>query len=82
MDSITIDIEKIKNFPKYHLTILTEVITDLSRIYQEERGIMYSDIINLIIRKEYKGKVYNLLLLWCNYKIRCGETILNPHEFL
>ena len=48
----------------------------VSYIINGRREIMYSDIINLIIRKGYIGKKYNLLILWCNYKIRIGKTFV------
>ncbi len=37
---------------------------------------MYSDIINLMNKKEYMGKIYNQLILWCNYKIRLGKIYI------
>ncbi len=37
---------------------------------------MYSDIINLIIREGYVKENYKQIILWCNYKIRLGETFV------
>ena len=50
------------------------MVQNLKKIINGERKIMYSDIINLIIRKGYIGEDYNQLLLWCNYKIRLGKS--------
>jgi len=65
--------QKIKNIPEKNSTILKEILDKLNRIIKGKRRIMYSDIINLIIREGLNGESYNNLIIWCNYKIRIGE---------
>ncbi|MFX0104970.1 MAG: hypothetical protein ACFE75_05730 [Candidatus Hodarchaeota archaeon] len=69
--------EKIKRNPLNNFEILKIIATKLSKIIRGKRNIMYSDIINLIIREGYIGKKYDQLILWCNYKIRLGETYVD-----
>jgi len=68
--------EPIKNIPIYNIDLLKEIQRKLNEIFQGKREIMYSDIINLIIREGKAGENYNELILWCNYKIRLGETFV------
>lgn len=68
--------EHIKNIPIYNIDLLREIQRKLNKIFQGKREIMYSDIINLIIREDKVGENYNNLILWCNYKIRLGETFV------
>ena len=65
--------QKFKNIPEKNSTILKEILDKLNRIIQGKRRIMYSDIINLILREGHIGESYNNLIIWCNYKIRIGE---------
>ncbi|MHA2282959.1 MAG: hypothetical protein ACXAC5_19130 [Promethearchaeota archaeon] len=68
-----------KNFvsiPINNIALLKEIKNKLKTIFQGKREIMYSDIINLIIRDGKVGNEYNELILWCNYKIRLGETFV------
>ena len=76
MSKIPNNIEKIKEISTRNCEILEKIMNKLKRIINGRREIMYSDIINLIIRKGYIGKKYNLLILWCNYKIRIGKTFV------
>ena len=73
-----IGIEKIKNFPDNNPTFLREVICRLDNIIKGKRRIMYSDIINLILREGHKDEISKELILWCNYKIRSGELFVCP----
>ncbi len=68
--------EKIKEIPFSNVEILENLINKLNKILKGKREIMYSDIINLIIREDYFGEGYKQLILWCNYKIRLGETFV------
>ena len=74
------DIERIRDFPKSNLELLNSILNYLKGIIKGKRKIMYSDIINHIIRKGYKGEEYNQLILWCNYKIRVGEIFIDFRE--
>ena len=73
MTLIQKNIEEIKNFPKENFVLLNEILNRLKQNLKEKREIMYSDIINLIIRKGDTEEKFNQLLLWCNYKMRLGE---------
>jgi len=68
--------QSIRNIPKNNIDLLEEIKNKLSQIFKGKREIMYSDIINLIIREGKVGENYNNLILWCNYKIRLGETFV------
>ena len=66
----------IKIIPINNIELLQEIKNKLDKIFRGRRKIMYSDIINLIIREGKIGDSYNELILWCNYKIRLGETFV------
>lgn len=66
----------IKIIPINNIELLQEIKSKLDKKFQGRREIMYSDIINLIIREGKIGDEYNELILWCNYKIRLGETFV------
>ena len=76
MDDLNNKIEKIKNITDKNTDLLRDILRNLKEIINGKRKIMYSDIINLIIRNDYLGEDYNQLLLWCNYKIRIGEVFV------
>ena len=56
-----------------HLDLLEIIFKKINLIIKGKREIMYSDIINLIARENYSGKLYNEIILWCNYNIRQGK---------
>lgn len=68
--------EHFLSIPIKNIELLEEIKNKLSKIFEGKRELMYSDIINLIIREGKVGNGYNELILWCNYKIRLGETFL------
>ncbi|MFX0136743.1 MAG: hypothetical protein ACFFDN_24110 [Candidatus Hodarchaeota archaeon] len=76
MTQIPVNLENIKKIPHSNYEILEDIIKKLSKIINGKRDIMYSDIINLIIREGHIGEKYSQLILWCNYKIRLGETFV------
>ncbi len=69
--------KNIKVTPINNIELLQEIKDKLEKIFQGRRKIMYSDIINLIIREGKVGENYNNLILWCNYKIRLGEIFVD-----
>ena len=77
MEELKREIEKIKTYNANNFPLLEEIIYNIKDKIQGRRKIMYSDIINNIIRKGHQGDEYNKILLWCNYKIRYGEHYLN-----
>ncbi|MHA1915929.1 MAG: hypothetical protein ACW990_02525 [Promethearchaeota archaeon] len=66
----------ITDIPLNNYELLGDIMNKLNQILNSRREIMYSDIINLIIREGKLGKSYNELIRWCNYKIRLGETFV------
>jgi len=56
-----------------HLDVLENLFKNVNQIIKGKRDVMYSDIINIIARKNYSGKLYNEIILWCNYNIRQGK---------
>ena len=68
--------KSIKIIPNSNIELLQEIKIKLDKVFQGRREIMYSDIINLIIREGKIGDQYIELILWCNYKIRLGETFV------
>ncbi len=73
MSQIPRNIEKIKSYPIKNGKTLEMIIRKLKQIINGKREIMYSDIINLIIREGCFGEEYKQLIIWCNYKIRLGN---------
>ncbi|MFW9990404.1 MAG: hypothetical protein ACFFC3_17315 [Candidatus Odinarchaeota archaeon] len=76
MSQIPRNIEKINNYPIRNGKTLEKIIRRLNQILGGKREIMYSDIINLIVREGYIGEEYKQLIIWCNYKIRLGKFYL------
>ena len=57
------NINNIEQSPYYHKVMFKKIIKDLMKIIRGCRKIMYSDIINLIIRDGHKRKEDNLLII-------------------
>ncbi len=70
-------IEKIKKIPHMNCELIDILKKKINKIINGKRNIMYSDVINLIIREGYDGENYKQIIVWCNYKIRLGETFLD-----
>ncbi len=66
-----------------HLDLLEKIFKNINQIIKGKRDVMYSDIINLIARENCSGKLYNEIILWCNYNIRQGKYFaIIPNLFL
>jgi hypothetical protein len=78
MDSLYLKVHRVKELPESYVIILKELIKIINRSIQGKREIMYSDIINLIVREGYNGEIYNHLIIWCNFNIKSGNCIINP----
>ena len=70
------NIDKIEKISTNNWEVLEIIIKKIEKKIKGRRRIMYSDVINLILREDYKGENYNRLILWCNYKIRLGKTYI------
>ncbi|MBD3341730.1 MAG: hypothetical protein GF353_21675 [Candidatus Lokiarchaeota archaeon] len=69
-------ISEIKNFDKNHLDHINNIIGKLEKLLGKKRRLMYSDIINFIIREGYKDELADQIILWCNYKIRFEDPFI------
>ena len=77
MNSVYLKVERVKELPESYVIILKELIKIINRTIQGKREIMYADIINLILREDYNGEIYNHLIIWCNFNIKSGNYIIN-----
>lgn len=69
--------KEIKDFPKIHSYFLKRMMIKINKIIDGKRRIMYSDLINLIIREGIKDEISKQLILWCNYKMKFGEIFVD-----
>ncbi len=76
MNQTSDNLDKIKNLSTSNCQILENIIETLKKKIRGRRRLMYSDVINLIIREGHIGDMYSKLILWCNYKIRLGKTYI------
>ena len=74
MSNTSKNIENIKKISTRNHQTLDDIMKRLKQIIKGKRDIMYSDIINFVIRKGYLGEQYRQIILWCNYKIRLGKS--------
>ena len=68
---------KLDSIPYQNLILYNEIFQKAVKMISNKRPIMYSDIINIIIREKLYGKYYTDLILWCNYNIKKGKFIIN-----
>jgi hypothetical protein len=69
-----------RNIRPSHHVLLKKIIQEIDQSLKGKRNIMYSDIINLIIKKDYRGKEFNEIIIWCNYRIKQGKyDLVNEH---
>ena len=76
MSKNTVDLKVIKDFPNNHPYFLKNIMIQLNKMINGKRGIMYSDIINLMVREGIKDDISKQLILWCNYKMKFGEIFV------
>ena len=77
MSEIAETLKFIENIPRRNKDILNDLCKQLKEIFKDNRPIMYSDIINVIIRKKFYGECYNQLIVWCNYHIKKGNYLID-----
>lgn len=70
-------IKDIDHIDQRYNDILKEIYEEINQIIKGKREIMYSDIINLVIRKQCEGDIYNQIIIWCNYNIKQGKYLVN-----
>ena len=69
--------KEIEDYYHQHLEKLREIHIELKKIISNKRQITYSDIINYLIKQDYRGEIYTQIILWCNYNIRKGNFFLD-----
>lgn len=77
MSKVSNSLEKIKKITSNNCDLLIDIIKTIKKKIKSKREVMYSDVINLIIREGYIGEQYSQLILWCTYNIRLGKTYLD-----
>ena len=76
MNRISNSVEKIKQVPYSNFETLEDLTKKITKIIKGQREIMFSDIINFILRENCFGESYKQIILWCNYNIRLGRTFI------
>ena len=56
--------------------VLKEIYKEVNQNINGKREVMYSDIINFLMRNQIKGEIYNQIIIWCNYNIRQGNYLV------
>lgn len=68
---------KLDSIPHQNLFLYDRIFQKAVKMISNKRPIMYSDIINIIIKEKLEGKYYTDLILWCNFNIRKGNFIVS-----
>ena len=76
MSQIQNQTKEVQNITSSHHVLIKSILKEIDRSIRGKRKILYSDIINLIMREDNRGKMYNEIILWCNYNIRQGKYIV------
>jgi len=69
-------IKDIDNIAQRYNDILKEIYKKINQTIKGKREIMHSDIINFLMRNQYKGEIYNQIIIWCNYNIKQGNYLV------
>jgi len=73
MSELTKIFKKIKESPQINSDLLKQICRKVKLKLNGIREVMYSDIINIIVRESYIGEDFNQLIIWCNYNIKNGK---------
>lgn len=65
------------DFYHQHYETLQKIKIKIIEIIRDKRQITYSDIINFIIKENFKSQIYTQIIVWCNYNIRKGNFIID-----
>ena len=65
------------NFYHQHCEVLQKIKIKILKKIRDKRQITYSDIINFIIKDNYKSDIYTQIIVWCNINIRKGNFIID-----
>lgn len=73
MSQIIKNSKEIEDIYNKHLDVLRKIYSKLKVLLKNKRQISYSDIVNYIIKQNYKSEIYTQIIVWCNYNIRKGN---------
>ena len=73
MSELTKIFKKIKESPQINSDLLKQICRKVKLKLNGIREVMYSDIINIIVRESYIGEDFYQLIIWCNYNIKNGK---------
>ncbi len=76
MTQIHTKIKVTDNIVQRYNDVLKEIYKKINQNISGKREIMYSDIINFLMRNQYKGEIYNQIIIWCNYNIKQGNYLV------
>jgi len=76
MAQIHTKIKFIDNIAQRYNDVLKDIYNKINQTINGKREIMYSDIINFLTRNQYKGEIYNQIIIWCNYNIKQGNYLV------
>jgi len=76
MAQIHTKIKAIDNIVQRYNDVLKDIFNKINQTINGKREIMYSDIITFLTRNQYKGEVYNQIIIWCNYHIKQGNYFI------
>ena len=75
MSQIQNQSKKIQYVLSSHHNSIKWNLKETDQSIRRKRKMIYSDIINIIIREDNRGKLFNEIILWCNYKIEQGSIM-------
>ena len=55
-----------QNITSSHHNLIKRILKETDQSIRGKRKILYSDIINIVIREDYRGKMYNEIVFWGN----------------
>ena len=62
MSQIQNHTKEAQNITSSHLDLIKKILKETDQSIRGKKKMVYSDIINLVIREDYKGKMYNEIL--------------------
>ena len=69
-------IKAIDNIAQKYNDVLKEIYKKINQTIKGKREIMYTDFIIFLTRNQYKGEIYNQIIIWCNYNIKQGNYLV------
>lgn len=76
MAQVHTKIKAIDNIAQKYNDVLKEIYKKINQTIKGKREIMYTDFIIFLTRNQYKGEIYNQIIIWCNYNIKQGNYLV------